>query len=390
MGPLIRMKSRLVLSILLCACCACGVRSSGPSGPSGEAALGPPEKPIERRTAVSNEWDSTARMIAGLKSPSNASLTPEQKAEWTRHARATDSEWKLLKARYLAKIDAWASENVKDAAKDSVAFYPFGGPDAATLLAVYPSASEYIMIGLEPAGKLPESLDGYTPEYWSGVRQSLRSAVALGFFKTEEMEEDFSGEGVGGVTPVLLLYIARSGFTVEDVLPVQVTPRGGLVPAPDAPPVKREVRGVTIFFSDAGGSQRKLTYLGLNLSDTVKKRPAALRFLEQLHSVKTLLKSASYLMHKSYFSTIRRVILTQSDVVVEDDSGIPFRFFHENEWDVRLFGTYSEPIKLFSDWQQDDLKEAYVSPGIQPLGFGFGYRFRPDTSNLLLARRKPK
>jgi hypothetical protein len=327
-------------------------------------------------------------MIAGLKAPSNAGLTPEQRDEWKRHARATDSEWKLLQSRYLGKIDSWASQNVKDAAKDGVAFYPFGGPDAATLLAVYPSALEYIMIGLEPAGKLPDSIDGYTPEYWAGVRQSLRSAVALGFFKTEEMEEDFSGEGVGGITPVLLLYIARSGFTIEDVMPVQVTPRGGLVAAPDSPPVKREVRGVTIFFSDAKGRQSKLTYLGLNLSDTVKKRPDAMHFLEQLHSVKTLLKSASYLMHKSYFSTIRRFILTQSDVVVEDDSGIPFRFFHENEWDVQLFGKYSEPIKLFADWQQDDLKEAYMSPNIQPLGFGFGYRFKPDTSNVLLARRK--
>ena len=294
-----------------------------------------------------------------------------------------------MKARYLSKIDSWASHNLKDEANAGVAFYPFGGPDAATLLAVYPSALEYIMIGLEPAGKLPDSMDGYTPEYWSGVRQSLRSAVALGFFKTEEMEEDFSGEGVGGITPVLLLYVARSGFTVEDVVPVQVSPRGGLVPASTAPPVKREVRGVTIFFSDASGRQRKLTYLGLNLSDTVKKRPDAMRFLEQLRSVKTLLKSASYLMHKSYFSTIRRVILAQSDVVVEDDSGIPFRFFHEEEWDVELFGTYSEPIKLFSDWQQDDLKGAYSSRSIQALGFGFGYRFRPDTSNLMLARRKP-
>ncbi len=327
-------------------------------------------------------------MIAGLSAPSNANLTAEQKAEWKNHARAADSEWKLLKARYLSKIDAWASQNVTNAAKDGVAFYPFGGPDAATLLAVYPSASEYIMIGLEPAGKLPDSIEGYTPAYWSGVRQSLRSAVALGFFKTEEMEEDFSGDGVGGITPVLLLYIARSGFTVEDLIPVEVTSRGGLVKAPDAPPAKREVRGVTIFFSDANGRQSKLTYLGLNLSDTIKKRPAALRYLEQLHSVKTLLKSASYLMHKPYFSTIRNVILQQSDVVVEDDSGIPFRFFHDNEWDVQLFGTYSEPIKLFADWKQDDLKDAYSSPGVQPLGFGFGYRFVPATSNLLLARRK--
>lgn len=381
------MKSWFALFILLCTCCACGVRSSKPSG---DEELGPPDTPVERRTTGAGEWDSTAKMIAGLKAPASAGFTPEQMAEWKNHARSTDSEWKHLKGRYLNKVDLWASEHVKDAAKDGTAFYPFGGPDAATLLAVYPSAREYILIGLEPAGKLPASIDGYTPEYWSGVRQSLRSAVALGFFKTEEMEEDFSGDGVGGITPVLLLYIARSGFTVEDVEAVRISPRGGLVAAPDAPPVGREARGVTVFFADAGGHHRKLTYLGLNLSNTVKKRPDAMRFLQGLHSVNTLLKSASYLMHKSYFSTIRGVILAQSDVVVEDDSGIPFRFFHQDQWDVQLFGTYLEPIKLFSVWQQDDLKDAYLAPEVQPLGFGFGYRFKPDTSNLLLARRKSR
>ena len=340
------------------------------------------------RAAKSGEWDATAKMIAGLEAPRRIRMTPEQRAEWTQHARAAGMDWKRLKARYLDKIDHWASQNLKGAARDSVAFYPFGGPDAATVLAVYPEAREYVLIGLEPAGKLPESIDGYTPEYWSGVRQSLRSAVALGFFKTEEMEDDFSGEGVGGITPVLLLYIARSGFTVEDVAEVRVSPQGVVAAAPGPPLMKREIRGVTVFFSDTAGHQRKLTYLGLNLSDSLKKRPAAMQFLERLGRVKTLLKSASYLMHKSYFSTIRGVILKQSDVVVEDDSGIPFRFFHENDWEVRLFGTYTKPIPLFADWQQDDMAAAFAATAAPPLEFGFGYRFLPNTSNLLIALRK--
>jgi len=378
------MKAWVVPTFLLCTCCACSLHSSKSSSES-EA---PPEKPVEMRAGNTNEWDATARMIAGLDGPRTASLTPEQRAEWIQHARATDAEWKRLKVRYLNKIDHWASENLKDAALDGTAFYPFGGPDAGTVLAVYPNAREYVMIGLEPAGKLPETQDGYTPEYWAGVRQSLRSAVALGFFKTEEMADDFSGEGVGGITPVLLLYIARSGFKVEDVQEVHVSPDGVIAAAPDTPPVNHEIRGVAIFFSDSSGRQQKLTYLALNLADTLKKRPTAMQLLQGLGRVKTLLKSASYLMHKPYFSAIRNVILTQSDVVVEDDSGIPYRFFHENDWDIQLFGSYAKPIPLFKDWQQDDLAEAFSAYSVPPLEFGFGYRYQPNTSNLLIARHK--
>jgi len=93
-------------------------------------------------------------------------------------------------------------------------------------------------------------------------------------------------------------------------------------------------------------------------------------------------------MHKPYFSTIRGTILAKSRVVVEEDSGIPYRYF-DQAWDVRLFGTYSEPIQLFKDWNQDDLKTAYSGTGVLPLDFGIGYRHRGQ-SNLLVAVRKTK
>ena len=55
-----------------------------------------------------------------------------------------------------------------------------------------------------------------------------------------------------------------------------------------------------------------------------------------------------------------------------------------------MFGAYTEPIKLFKNFEQDDLKAAYASgAGVQPLDFGVGYRHR-DQSNLLVAFRKGK
>jgi len=60
--------------------------------------------------------------------------------------------------------------------------------------------------------------------------------------------------------------------------------------------------------------------------------------------------------------------------VVEDDSGIPYRFFNQSAWDVRLHGAYNEPIDLFRNWRQDDLKLAFDSrPDVLPLDFAIGY-----------------
>ena len=58
-----------------------------------------------------------------------------------------------------------------------------------------------------------------------------------------------------------------------------------------------------------------------------------------------------------------------SNVVIEDDSGIPYHYFFEPPaWNVHLFGAYDEPIGLFKSGLQDDLKAAYdAHTGVDPL-----------------------
>ena len=134
-----------------------------------------------------------------------------------------------------------------------------------------------------------------------------------------------------------------------------------------------------------------MRYFALNLQNPrLAKKPGTTKYLESLPPGATLVKSASYLMHKNYFSTIRGIILAHSNVVIEDDSGIPYHYFFEPPvWDVHLFGAYDQPIGLFKSGLQDDLKAAYdAHTGVDPLDFGIGYKWRNNESNLLLAVRK--
>jgi hypothetical protein len=108
-------------------------------------------------------------------------------------------------------------------------------------------------------------------------------------------------------------------------------------------------------------------------------------FLEQLQPGSiTYVKSASYLMHKNYFSNIRSLILEKSAAVVQDDSAIPYRYFDKEAWDIRLYGTYAAPIELFKVHLEKDLKEAYARDS-KKLGFRLGYA---NQSNMLVARKK--
>jgi hypothetical protein len=110
-------------------------------------------------------------------------------------------------------------------------------------------------------------------------------------------------------------------------------------------------------------------------------------FLRNIGPVKTYLKSASYLLHNAYFSEARNSILKNSNLVLQDDSGIPIRYFDNEKWNRQLFGTYDKPINLFKTRFQEDLKLLYDSTDkekIKPLQFGIGYDYKPNESNLML------
>ena len=336
------------------------------------------------------DWNAAAQLIAGASNAGYAgSMTDEQKAAWTDYSKTAAADWNRLKRRYVDRISAWRGKYLQKAPAVNSVFYPFSGPDATNPLAFFPDAGEYVLVGLEPAGCIPSKVEDFTPEYWPALRQGWQTAASMGFFKTENMQRDLAEGPASGVLPVLLFLIARAGNSVVDVTPAGITPTGALIASDDK--AATETRGLTIHFKDPRQRLRTLRYFALNLQNRrLDRKPGTTKYLRALPPSGTLVKSASYLMHKRYFSTIRSIILDRSIVVIEDDSGIPYHYFFEPpQWDVRLFGAYDQPIDLFKTGLQEDLKAAYdARTGVEPLDFSIGYKWRQNESNLLLAVRK--
>jgi hypothetical protein len=93
-------------------------------------------------------------------------------------------------------------------------------------------------------------------------------------------------------------------------------------------------------------------------------------------------------MHESYFSTIRSFLLDRSTTLVQDDSGIPLKYFAPQKWNLRLFGSYPGPIEIFKKYDQLDLAALYKSSNPPPLEFGIGYRHHARESALIVATPK--
>lgn len=276
-----------------------------------------------------------------------------------------------------------------------VVFYPFSGPDALFPCLFFPRSQAYVMVGLEPPGTLPapEQLSRKDLKlYLEQVRAAVHSELYRSFFITREMDRQFRGQVSDGLLPTILHLLVRTGHTIEGYRYVRLDEKGCIAVRrlDGARAQAGGDRGVEIAFRDeAGPAVHKLYYFSVNLADApLRRNPAFLKFLASLGGVTTYMKATSYMPHHEEFSIIRRQILEQSAAILQDDSGIPYRFFDPGVWQLQLYGTYERPYGSFRWLEQADLRKAYQRTAPKPLRFRIGYGFGRIPSNLLLATRR--
>ncbi len=350
------------------------------------------------------KFDEVATYLAGLPSKEkNSDL--EVSAAWKSYASASNSKWNNLKNGKFAKMRPWAKEYLAEPRKlEGLVFYPFSGADFIHADAFFPDADEYLLIGLEPIGTYPttEKINKNAAAYFNGLNQAMYFLVEYSFFRTLSMADDLTGRRVAaidGTLPLLLTFMKNLGHDILYYDRVAIDNSGKMVSESNykKPAGKDEtIYGTRLYFKDtkdknnANAKTKILHYFGTDISDSgLKKNPHMATFLQSLRPNTTYLKSASYLMHNDYFSTIRNAILDNTKFLVQDDSGMPIRFLPENKWDNTYFGAYTGPIPLFSGRYQKDLRTAYTKDvkSIKPLPFGIGYMFREGTSNIMMAKR---
>ncbi|MBX9589459.1 MAG: hypothetical protein K2X43_09140 [Hyphomonadaceae bacterium] len=333
--------------------------------------------------------DDVARFLAGRQPAANSPLLSfTRDPAWQHHARALDQAWVGLEQRRLAKIRAWSAANLTD--PQPVVLYMFSGPDFLYVDAFFPNRTTYVLSGLEPVGQLPKVGDAGRRSLGSGLaglRESVGSSINYSFFKTKQMRATFSTNQYKGVLPVLYLFLARSGKTIHEVTLVGIDADGKLVPAG----TRDVAQGAKIVFSGGEGTaQQTLYYVQTDVSDHGLRKTGFLKFCEELGAADGFIKSASYLLHADSFSKMRNFLLDRTVSMVQDDSGIPIRYFRSEEWRLRPFGSYRGPIPLFTSRYQSKLSDVYRKANPPRLDFGVGYRWRPNESNLLLAVKAAK
>ncbi|HET6407909.1 MAG TPA: hypothetical protein VFG14_08510 [Chthoniobacteraceae bacterium] len=329
--------------------------------------------------------DEIARFLAGLPMHGTSLEKTATHPQWVRHAMEFDDAWKKLETKQLSKLRAWAPDALAPQfEKRGNVFYFFSGPDFLYAQALWPNAENYVLVAREPVGILPDPEkmppDQIAPAL-ENLRKTLNAVLSFSFFITQDMKTDLNHQQLNGTLPVILLFASRAGCKIESVEFIGLDKSGALTSD------KPATRGVKVACFGPQGRPQNIYYFEADLGDWVlNKNDAVLKFCTSLGRGSHLLKAASYLMHEGGFEIVRDYVMQNCDLLVEDDSGVPWRYFDRNKWQLRLCGRYPGPIDIFKQHFQADLADAYSRSTPLPMGFSFGYRWIPSESGLLLAR----
>jgi len=339
--------------------------------------------PVTARLAIASLCG--ALLVAGLTGTAAAANLAETARFLAGKGVAADS----AQQPNLERMRTWWTG--RGPAKYSTVFYPFSGPDIGNALALFPDADTYLLFGLEPLGAIPDlqAMDGEAiAAGLNELEASLGTILQVNYFFTKAMAKKLGNGSFSSITGLLLFFLAMNDCEVTGARTLAISPTSGHSRAP--------IPGVEISFTRNGSSKAQtLRYFSVDVADAqlAKSSPDFFPYLQRQGRFVTVIKSASYLMHQegiaepAHFAKIRSLILAQSDLVVQDDSGVPLRLFARDTWKLRFHGRYDAPTQEFGKYLQQDLRVEMQRNSTGRLPFSYGYAYKQGESNLMTMER---
>ena len=373
-------------------------KSASPTAAPNTAAVAAAAPRPNRLTAPDTAYAQDVAMFLGGEQPSRHSDLTALAATpaWQAFAKDQDKSWDKYRATHTTRMTKWANTELDSVhASSPTIFYPFSGPDFLNVFTMFPTSQTYVLMGLEPVGSVPARASLENPKLLPTVKTSLWSVLNFSFFRTNDMAVDLKSVELDGALPLMMLFAARTGNQITAIRPVQLDAAGQLQAAPTDTTQAvdpKSVPGVEMKLRGSDGQPKTVYYFSADLSDwKLTSKSAPLEFVRHLGPLTTYVKSATYLMHKSYFNKVRRVVLRRSRVILQDDSGIAMKYFQKGAWQFNYSGTYrrpTQPLPPSNTSPSSPPPTAIPSTNPNRCPSGPGYNWRQTDSNLLLAKRR--
>ena len=348
------------------------------------------------KITFNRKYNDIARYIAGMKAwPGSPYAKLENDSVWSKFHRNFDYSWNQIATTRLEPMTEWGNTELATERKSKLdIFYPLSGPDILHANYFFPDAKNYRLYALEINGALPDlnNMNLKTTEnYLNAVYSSLADIFKRSYFITHKMSTELNASNVNGTLPLICVFLVRTGHEIINLKYFHLNDDGTETELPKDSLGTHHNDLVKVYFKNSkNNSIQMVSYMKCDLSDGAYTKNDALKTMfTKMKPCITYLKSASYLLHYGFFSQFRDLILSKSKTILEDDTGIPYKYFPGDKWYVSLYGVYVNPVSDFSGVFQTDLLDAYKDTILRKpkkLPFSLGYHWGSNKQNLIKAQ----
>ncbi len=314
----------------------------------------------------------------------------KKQREWTERYR---KQWGTKAKDFLQKLEP--------AGLPTTVVCPFCGGDLLSVLNTYPAATEVTTLSLELSGD-PRRLKAVKDvkvlkESIHSFEETEKSTLLSNDSKSVNMSKLQRGELPGQLAMHLMGLVAH-GYEPVSVRYFQLEPDGSLHyltaseiekvegeqakrlkstwRSPDFSPAFANVEVRFRPVGQPGAPVRVHRHIGADLSDDgLKANLPLVKYLEARGKVAVLVKAASYLLWRPDFGTIRDYLLSHSDYMLSDSTGVPPYYAKKAGFVQDPYGTFEQSFLGAAKQHNEDFRKLFEHA--RPLPFRFGY---PDGS----------
>lgn len=300
-------------------------------------------------------------------------------------------EWVDVAGPFIAKF--------RPASLPTTIVYPFGGGDLVSALATYPDGTEFTTISLEVAGDIrgiTKAENKRLEKELATLRDHLGKLFLKAHSRTINLDIETRG-AIPGEIAFSMAALAIHGFEPVSLRYFDFEPDGSLHWATEEDIAKADKAKSRALFSNAEIRFRKpgdakvrvLRHVAYDLSDAnVRRKPALMKHLETKPKVSAMTKAASHLLwDDKNFSVIRDYLMSHTDWMISDTTGVPPRIAKKNGFVQDVYGLYEWP-EPFGTVNNDDAKAFHeLFKSSSPITFRYGYPDNKSHGHIVVTRK---
>ncbi len=300
-------------------------------------------------------------------------------------------EWVDIAGPFIAKL--------RPANLPTAVVYPFGGGDLVSELATYPDTTELTTISLEIAGDV-RAIDKADNKRLKEELATLRDHLGKLFLKAHSRTINLDMETRGAIPGEVAYTMAAlviHGYEPTNLRYFSFKEDGSLKWLTEEDIAKNKNQGREGPFANAEirfrkpGDQRDrvLRHVAYDLSDvSLKRAPALLKHLESKGKVSAMTKAASHLLwDDGNFSTIRNYLMTHTDWMISDTTGVPPRIAKKYGFVQDVYGAYEWP-EPFGTVNNNDAQAFHeLFKNATPITFRYGYPDNKSHGHIVVTRK---